>query len=288
MTTTIEELKTLSQWVGHRNKIPMNPITGKAASSNDPRTWASAAIAWSAKSRYAWDGIGFVFTIESGIVGIDIDNCMIDGKPNAEAQQVIDCLNSYTELSPSGNGLHILVEGKIPNSLKSERIEIYNELRYFTVTGNEYESTGYIAPRQTELTAIWHSFGGEFNERKIQPPRNYAPTSTKESDVKSALLSLPTTGDYNSYWLPILMAVHDAFPNEAGISLIESWSPGYEGEVRRKFRSFDKTAKSGIGIGSLFHMAQERGWQNPNIKAKRPYTNKANNNDDLRSALRGS
>lgn len=285
MTTTIKELKALPQWVGHRTKIPMNPHTGKAASSNDPSTWANASIAWTAKNRYAWDGIGFVFTIESGIVGIDIDNCMVDGKPNAEAQQVIDCLNSYTELSPSGNGLHILVEGTIPNSLKNERIEIYNELRYFTMTGNEYESTGYIAPRQDELSLLWHTFGGDYNERKIQTPTNYTPTNTSESDVKSALSALPNTGDYNSYWLPILMAVHDAFPNETGISLIESWSPGYEGEVRRKFRSFDKTSKSGIGVGSLFHMAKERGWSHPNIKTAQKKAKKDPN--DLRDMIRG-
>ena len=56
------------------------------------------------------DGVGFVFT-DTEYTGVDLDGCLIDGKPTAEARQIIDALKSYTEKSPSGTGLHIIVKG---------------------------------------------------------------------------------------------------------------------------------------------------------------------------------
>jgi hypothetical protein len=79
--------------------------------------------------------------------------------------------------------------------------------------------------------------------------------------VERALGVLPPQGDYNTDWLPILMAVHDAFPDERGIALIERWSPGYKGEVARKWRSFETAERANrITIASLFHRAKQYGY----------------------------
>jgi Ca2+-binding EF-hand superfamily protein len=70
------------------------------------------------------------------------------------------------------------------------------------------------------------------------------------------------------------------------VRLIENWSPGKRGEVRRKFASFDRTAKGGIGIGTLFHIAKEHGWKPPQQVQR--YTPKKGTNArafDLRGAL---
>lgn len=277
MTRTMAELKALPQWVGYTaNKVPMNPNGGGAAASNNPETWATAAQAWSAKRLHGWAGIGFVFTIGAGVIGVDLDDCFEeteDGRRLTDtARQVVQMLNSYTELSPSGNGLHILACGSIPHSVKQPGFEMYNELRYFTVTGRQYGKgavdAGFasgIEDRDTELNALFVTFGGDY-----EPP---APTirattlqSTGEAEVASALAAIPPRGDYNTDWLPILMAVHDSFPDERGIALIEAWSPGYPGEVARKWRSF-KTGASGVTIATLFHKAGQYGYkpvrQNP-------------------------
>jgi len=154
---TIAELKTLSQWVGYTsNKVPMCPHTGGAASSNNPDTWGTAAQAWSAKKRYGWAGIGYVFTIGAGVVGVDLDDCFdSNGRLSDDARQIVQMLNSYTERSPSGKGLHILACGSIPNSVKRPGFEMYNELRYFTVTGNQYGEPRDIEDRQGELEALF-------------------------------------------------------------------------------------------------------------------------------------
>ena len=100
-----EELKQLQQWVCHKNKVPFNPLTGAPAKAGQPDTWARFKDAVKAVGNY--DGIGFEFN-NNGIVGIDLDKVIAeDGTVSAEALEIVAMLDSYTEYSPSGKGLHI-------------------------------------------------------------------------------------------------------------------------------------------------------------------------------------
>lgn len=132
-----EELKQIPQWVCHRNKIPFNPVTGAAAKAGQPDTWSSYGDAVKASDNY--DGIGFEFN-NNGIVGVDLNKVISeDGTLSAEAAEIVAMLNSYTEYSPSGKGLHIFVNGDIPvDGRKKGFIEMYKAKRYFTVTSNVY------------------------------------------------------------------------------------------------------------------------------------------------------
>lgn len=263
--TTLTNLKQLPQWVAYStDKVPINPHTGGAASSADPQTWGTAAQAWSRKSRQGLAGIGFVFTKQSGIVGLDLDNCYDGDDLKPYALEVVQCLSSYTERSPSGRGLHILVRGEIPHSLKTKEVEIYDELRYFTVTGDALAAyNGPIESCPDALMALWVTFGGDLNERPLPDVRDDVKLEWSENDIAGMLAKLPPQGSYNEDWLPVLMAVHSYFPDERGVRLIEQWSPGYPGEVRRKWRSFSNTARDGVGIGTLVHKAKLNGWQSP-------------------------
>lgn len=293
MTITLADLKLLPQWVGYTAaKVPMNPHNGRAAASNNPDSWGTAAQAWAAKKRHNWAGVGYVFTIAAGVVGVDLDDCFdADGRLSDEARQIVQMLNSYTERSPSGTGLHILARGSIPHSIKTPTFEMYNELRYFTVTGRQFGAaavaeglaSGDIEEREKELLALFVVFGGD-----IEPPRPVArpatsPVTTEEAEVAKALAVIPAQGDYNTDWLPMLLAVHDAFPDDRGIALIEAWSPGYSGEVARKWRSFDRTARGGITIATLFHRAMQHGYEPPR-KAK-PSTPSGRRGADITDAL---
>lgn len=269
---TINDLKQLPQWVGYTAaKVPMNPTTGRAASSTDPTTWATAGEAWAAKKRNEWAGIGYVFTISAGVIGVDLDDCFDgEGRLSDTAAQIVTMLDSYTELSPSGRGLHILACGTIPHSVKQPGFEMYNEMRYFTVTGTRLRAySPNIEDRDAVLNALFVTYGGDVEPvaPRLASPR--AAQSTEEADVRRALSVMPKRGDYNTYWLKILMAVHDAFPNDTGVQLIEEWSPGYKGEVARKFRSFDRTAKDGVTVATLFHLAKEHGYQQASRKPQR-------------------
>jgi len=281
---TMAALKELPQWVGYTAaKVPMNPHTGRAAASNNPATWATADVAWAAKKRHGWAGIGYVFTIAASVVGVDLDDCFIgegDGRRLTDtARQVVQMLDSYTEVSPSGRGLHILARGSIPNSIKHAGFEMYNELRYFTVTGRQYGRaaveagfvSGNIEARQRELAALFVAFGGDYEPRPLPTvPATYSANEPNIAEVQRALAIIPAWGDYNADWLPVLMAVHDAFPDQRGIDLIEAWSPGYKGEVAHKWESFRHAPRDGqrITIATLFHVAKMHGYQ----PARRPAT----------------
>ena len=111
-------------------KVPYAVRTGWAASTTDPSTWATfeeAVAAAAANDAYA--GIGFVFTENDPYVGIDLDNCIdaITGELTAEASSIVTAIESYTERTPSGNGLHIIVRGKLPEEgRKKGNIEMYD------------------------------------------------------------------------------------------------------------------------------------------------------------------
>lgn len=88
----------------------------------------------------------------------------------------------------------------------------------------------------------------------------YKPKKGDEKDVADALTHIPKKLDYKA-WLAVLMAIHSAFPNERGIQLCDSWSPGYDGEIEDKFDSFDRTKRNGITLRTLFKLAQDNGWK---------------------------
>ena len=142
----LDELKLLNNWVVYRNfkngKLPFNPITNVVAKTNDSKTWAPYNIALNIFQNHSYDGIGFVFNNIDEYIGIDLDNCIIDNQINSFAQKIIILLDSYTEYSPSRNGLHIICKAEqfknINIGIKRNNIEIYNNDRFFTVTGDIY------------------------------------------------------------------------------------------------------------------------------------------------------
>ena len=125
---------------GKWTKAPHQP-DGQFAKSTVPATWGEFGECLLAYQSGGFDGIGFVFTAEAGIVGIDLDKCVAeDGTIDEWALEAVRRFNSYTELSPSGTGLHIYARGHIPISgRKKGHVEIYRQGRFFTVTGHLLE-----------------------------------------------------------------------------------------------------------------------------------------------------
>lgn len=130
------ELKTKCNWVGHKNKIPIDLVSGKAAASNNKETW-NCYMQANIKA-HEYDGIGFMF--EEPFVGIDLDDCVVDGKINEFASSIINATSSYTEFSPSKTGIHIICKGILPAPIKTHTLEAYQTGRYFTITGDRISS----------------------------------------------------------------------------------------------------------------------------------------------------
>lgn len=136
------ELRDADRWVrwtparrgGRVTKVPLRP-DGRAASSTDRETWSSYAQIRSHTRK------GFV--LGGGIGCIDLDHCLVDGVPTAAARRFLNSVpDTYTEVSPSGEGLHLwfrMAEGpgtkRVVDGLS---VETYSMSRYITVTGRRF------------------------------------------------------------------------------------------------------------------------------------------------------
>jgi len=129
------ELKQLKQWVCWcGDKVPKNAYTGRNAQSDNPDTWSTFEEAIEAVKKYHFDGVGFMFA--NGYFGVDIDNSM-DKRDLLD--EFVDYLQSYAEISRSGNGIHIICKGQLPlGARRKDKIEMYQSGRYFIMTGNIY------------------------------------------------------------------------------------------------------------------------------------------------------
>lgn len=134
-------LTNRARWIRYSDPVRKIPLTvdGRAASSTNPTTWASYS---EAKASNVGAGMGFV--LGDGIGGIDLDHCLINGKPNEVAARFLQTVpGNYIEISPSGDGLHIFgtAEAAVGSrkTIDGLHIERYSTGRYFTVTGNVYQ-----------------------------------------------------------------------------------------------------------------------------------------------------
>lgn len=202
----------------------------------------------------------------------------------------------------SGNGIHLLWKVELANTesnrnlvsslLKSisEKfsdtkanidIAVFNAARITKLYGTHARKGDETATRKHRQSKILefpepiqavpsHLFDGvEVIQHSIPITGNFEPVDV--SIIESAMQALPThfgsTGEGYQRWLKILMALQ-AEMGDAGIALAERYIPGKPGEIAAKFASFNR---SDVGIGTLFQIAAEYGWQYPKELIDPPY-----------------
>lgn len=155
------ELKAEARWVcwrreernGRATKLPVDAHTGRMAKSTDPKTWATFDEAVAAVGRWRCDGVGFVFGPDRAFTGLDLDHVIEGGVLDPAYRWVVEEAGTYTEVSPSGDGLHLIFRGAKPEGAERSRkgqpggrvVEMYDHDRYFTVTGDVFEGRGALA-----------------------------------------------------------------------------------------------------------------------------------------------
>ncbi len=148
------ELRKREQWVFYKeDKRPWDAHNNRPASSTDPSTWSTFEVACQAVKDYKGKGVGFVFAEDGEYVGVDLDKVIDDdGKIDEEAQAIIDRFDSYTEVSRSGHGIHIIGRGKKPTSkCRRGNVEIYEKSRYFCITANLWQERSTVSNIQKAL-----------------------------------------------------------------------------------------------------------------------------------------
>lgn len=124
---------------GRPTKVPVQ-VDGRPASSTNAATWTSLKAA---KASTVGSGFGFVLNGD-GIVCLDLDHCLINGRLTDEAAAIVELApDTFIEISPGGDGLHIFGFGHLAQGRKFTRnglnIEAYGNGRYMTVTGRRHQ-----------------------------------------------------------------------------------------------------------------------------------------------------
>lgn len=180
-------------------KVPYNSVShwrGNPSHKGSGNSFKDSCTALASNRGYL--GVCFGFLYENGLTGIDIDDCRNPetGEIIPWAMEVIREVNSYTESSPSGTGVHIVSKGwqvpwdGTPKGRQGRRcgIEIYSGKHYFTVTGKHLEGT----PTTVETRDLSNIFK-KVESRVYEKYASSTTDSEENGDVK------PTTrADYGT------------------------------------------------------------------------------------------
>lgn len=117
------------------------------ASSTNEQHWSKFpfALATLERKHNHYDGLGRVFAPSDGICGIDLDDVWQSDSNDLMKPWVGKILarfgDTYSEVSPSGNGYKLWFYGTLPAhqgrkwEVDGSKVEMYDAARFFTVTG---------------------------------------------------------------------------------------------------------------------------------------------------------
>jgi hypothetical protein len=170
-----EELRAGRFWVCcSPEKVPevaaSEPV--RRASTTNPSTWRTFEEAQEALEEGRHAGAGRVIVTDGGIVGVDLDGVRDPGSRtiNEGAIQILQHLDSYSEVSPSGRGVKCWVRADLKRSYVKPGLEVYRGARYFVVTGQFLSHfPTVVEKRQREIDEL---VAGEFPQRSRSSRRH--------------------------------------------------------------------------------------------------------------------
>lgn len=267
------EMRNQSRWLGWRwewnpganrgqgkwTKPPVDILRDRLGSSTNSATWCDFTTALRAAESGFVDGVGFA--LGDGYCGVDFDNCRDreTGVIAPDVQAYVHRLHTYGEVSPSGEGVKLILRGTLPPGRRANgNVEAYDRGRYFTLTGHRLEiASAELNLNDDELAALHR----ELIEQEQEANEQRRETRLADRELALAALAGLSAERADGYhdWLLVGMALHATDPQ-----LLDSWdewsrqSTHYSsGCCAEKWQSFDGSA---VGLGSLIHWAREDGW----------------------------
>lgn len=160
-------------------KLPLMP-SGKTFRSNDPSTYSDF------DSVKDLEQVAYCFTSDDPFFGIDLDDCIVDGKLTFGAKMVMSLFEGkcFAEISPSGEGIKLIGIGKKPEKMRcvydweGQKIEVYDHSRFWTITRNVFDNQTEIADCQLELDRLFHLLHKEESKPQLVAVQkiDFAPT----------------------------------------------------------------------------------------------------------------
>ena len=201
MNELIKKLQDIPHWVcwkkeekgdGSFTKVPYKPDTyNHYASVTEPKGWKKYRDAAALADEGRYSGVGFVLDASIPYVCIDLDHCIDkeSGELKEPAAAIVEMVKTsggtYTEISPSGEGLHVwgcyegaLLGGK--TGIRKNGIEIYRDKRFMTVTGEAFDNSP-LGDLKSVVQEIIERYG-----LMEKAPAATAPKVTKMKEVEAA------------------------------------------------------------------------------------------------------
>lgn len=160
--TIPEAMLKRDQWVCRDEKIPIapwrpdddKPEATSGVDAQDALNWTGFETADKWASMLPGYGVMFVLDPTGPLAAIDLDGCRDPetGEIDERAQDIIERADAFAEVSPSGTGIHIYLQGSVPSDLTNGTtgIELYDN-RQMTVTGRQVPGTPDSVPERQEL-----------------------------------------------------------------------------------------------------------------------------------------
>ena len=228
------ELKKTPRWVLWRllekgdsentswAKVPAQ-TNGLPASSTNPEHWTDFISVQDAyqSNPTKFAGIGFVFTQEDNLVGVDLDDCYDQhiGFTNAAMQQIANSIEGYMEISPSGTGVKIFTRAEqfAAHADHAMGFEAYATGRYFTVTGHHLSGS---------VPAVAQDLTSHIPARTLQRTGDaFGDYTAPLEDWDITRVETELLDNYHDYgyeaWLKVGMIMHHQFGGD--IEACEAW-----------------------------------------------------------------
>jgi primase-polymerase (primpol)-like protein len=208
------------------------------AKVNDSATWSGFADAVSTMRAGSATGVGVV--LGDGLVGVDLDHVRAErtGLVDADATKVVCTIGSYTEVSPSGTGLHVWAWGSLPpGGRRRGCVEMYDAGRFFTVTGRHVVGTPWTIEPRTEALAAVHA--QHLGVPAAPPPPPVASSPGYVTDA--ALIARAHAARNGAKFAALWRGDTTGYPShsEADLalcSMLAFWTRGDAGRIDRLFR----------------------------------------------------
>lgn len=241
------EMLQLSQWIcatksdiKRADKIPINPLTGGNANPIDSGTWTTFANACNGRTP-AYPHVSFVLSSADPYTIIDLDDPYDLSKEWDDEkrlklaglnQQIMNTFESYTELSQSGTGIHIIVRGSIPSGVNRDTVELYSTQRHMICTGN--------VVKQLPIVDCQEALNQLFSEMKPDDERHASLSDIAESKPDQEIINIAMGAENGDKFISLCNGDLSEYPSQseadlALMSIIAYYSQSNE-QCRRIFR----------------------------------------------------
>jgi hypothetical protein len=269
-----EELKARNQWlpwVRHekRGKVPVT-ANGAWCDAHDSLNWHDYETAEMHGRRFA--GVAFVISAVDPYTGVDLDNCLEDGKLRPWAAEILARFDgvTYAEISPSGTGIKLTTRARKPGNASCahtfasdrQKLECYDNRRFWTVTGNLYSDYREIGDGQAAVNWLC--------EKYLSPARPQVKTTAPTADRIARYMATiepaisGCNGHGKTFYAACKLVIGYGLTPDAAFPYLAAWNdtcvpPWNEKELWHKLHSADQQG------GERGNLLREDGWLEPDL-----------------------